>query len=490
MSKSLRPLAAVCALLAIGGCGQNGGQSTANGGATAQAPGITPEALQAAAQDEPVRRFYEARQWQSAWNEQSAGQLTQALQGATRHGLNPAEFTAQIGQGQAPVEREIALTKAALSYANALAHGKTDPKRLFEVYTLPGNQVDVPAGLAEAAGRGNAAEWIESLAPQDEEYRALSQAYVQQLQAAQPQQGGQQQGGQQAGNQQQTSGNQQAGSDGGAQPKQKASQTRQAQNAAPEVPRDRAVILAVNLERRRWLAREAPATRIDVNTAASFLRYMRDNQVADQRVVVNGEPGWETPQLGSPIYRLVANPDWTVPESIERDELADLSPAALQRKHMERKNGRIVQMPGPDNALGLVKLDMQNDEAIYLHDTPSKWAFQRPQRHLSHGCVRVNDAVGFARMLAEHGGKLAEFDQAMKNPQRETTFVGLDQQIPVRLLYHSAYLDNGRLLFVSDPYGWDAKVAEALGLPVPPASRINAATADQARQKREGDVGP
>ena len=29
---------------------------------------------------------------------------------------------------------------------------------------------------------------------------------------------------------------------------------------------------------------------------------------------------------------------------------------------------------------------------IYLHDTPARWVFQRQDRRLSHGCVRLEDA--------------------------------------------------------------------------------------------------
>ena len=64
----------------------------------------------------------------------------------------------------------------------------------------------------------------------------------------------------------------------------------------------------------------------------------------------------------------------------------------------------IVQLPGPRNSLGLVKFDMRNDQAIYLHDTPAKALFARDQRHFSHGCVRVQDALGFAEMIAQHEG--------------------------------------------------------------------------------------
>src|SRR3546814_5812250 len=84
---------------------------------------------------------------------------------------------------------------------------------------------------------------------------------------------------------------------------------------------ERARQLAVNLELRRWLNRTPPATRIDVNTAAATLDYWHGGIPVDHRRVVVGQPDWETPQLSSAIFRLVANPTWTVPKSIERSEM-------------------------------------------------------------------------------------------------------------------------------------------------------------------------
>ncbi|MGZ8298327.1 MAG: L,D-transpeptidase family protein, partial [Allosphingosinicella sp.] len=78
------------------------------------------------------------------------------------------------------------------------------------------------------------------------------------------------------------------------------------------------------------------------------------------------------------------------------------------------------------------------------------------------GCVRVHNAVEFARLLAQDDGKLEAFDKAMAT--KGETPVELSTQIPVRLLYHSAYLDGGRVVFRTDPYAWDDKVAAALGL--------------------------
>ena len=50
-------------------------------------------------------------------------------------------------------------------------------------------------------------------------------------------------------------------------------------------PTFRARQLAVAMERLRWLPRDPPKTRIDVNTAASFMDYWRDGQHVDRRKV-------------------------------------------------------------------------------------------------------------------------------------------------------------------------------------------------------------
>ncbi|HEY0324736.1 MAG TPA: hypothetical protein VGC46_02000, partial [Allosphingosinicella sp.] len=172
--------AATAMAVATSGC------NLVSGGGNSSAPaGVTAEALQGAAQDGEVRRFYEARQWQAAWNEEREQQLIETIRGAGRHGLNPATLLRDVEAAGSRVEREVALTKAALAYAGTLAHGATDPKRLTQVYEIPRNQIDVVRGLAEAVGANNVGQWIETQAPQDEEYRALSAAYVQLLQAQQ-----------------------------------------------------------------------------------------------------------------------------------------------------------------------------------------------------------------------------------------------------------------------------------------------------------------
>ena len=74
--------------------------------------------------------------------------------------------------------REAALTLAALSYAEALARGRVDPKRLRRDYDIARPNVDAAAGLSQAVQQGDVGEWLAGLAPQDEEYRRLSETYV------------------------------------------------------------------------------------------------------------------------------------------------------------------------------------------------------------------------------------------------------------------------------------------------------------------------
>ncbi|HYG30428.1 MAG TPA: L,D-transpeptidase family protein [Allosphingosinicella sp.] len=520
--------AAAAAMLALAGCnGMSGGNESGS------APvAVAAADLQAAVNDPRVRRFYEARQWRPVWGEEQERALVAAVSDARRHGLDSRRYLRGL-EGAAPAAREAALTLAAISYGEALARGQTDPERVNEIYEIPRPEADVVGGLAAAVEQGNVGEWLAGLAPQDEEYRALSEAYIRWSEAAAREQAPAIRTGDaiHVGDSdprvpaivaalrthgylpaetppapQQTEGKAQAPQRPAAAPTRYTEEVAAAVRRVQEdyginadgvigsgtldilnaTARDRARQLAVNLERRRWLPRTAPTTRIDVNTAAAFLEYWRDGQLVDSRVVVVGQPDWETPALQSPIVRLVANPPWSVPRSIEEEELLPKGEAYLARNNFTRRNGRLVQEPGPESALGLVKLDMGNRHAIYLHDTPSKAGFARAERHLSHGCVRVRDAVGFATLIADHDGKRAQFERALarRNDEGEPQegAVQLERPLPVRLLYHSVYRErSGRLLFRPDAYGWDENVAEALGLPPrqrPPTVR------------HTGDIGP
>jgi len=417
-------------------------------------------------------------------------QVLDALEDAPRHGLTKDLFL-KAGLPSDQAQRREALIRIAGDYASALAIGKVDPTKIRDVYTVPRAKADVSAGLGHALESKQYREWVNSLAPQTQEYRALSDAFVKLVQRTPDLPDGGIPAGRTikrgasdpripaiAANLKQL----------GYLPAELPSGTRYTQAIAQAVarfqadsgqkadgilgratmaalnssPRDRARSLAVGMERLRWLDRNPPATRIDVNTAATYLDFFREGRSVTRRKVVVGQPDWQTPQLQAPIFQLVANPSWNVPKSIAQKELSKKPGSYFAEQNIVSKNGRYVQLPGPKNALGQVKFDMKDDQAIYLHDTPAKAMFGQDERHESHGCIRVEGALDLAESIAASQGVLDKFEAGLASGNE--TFVALKTRIPVRLLYHTAWLgDDGRVHFAQDVYGWDNDVAAALG---------------------------
>ncbi|MES2120554.1 MAG: L,D-transpeptidase family protein [Pseudomonadota bacterium] len=433
--------------------------------------------------------------------------LREAIAQAPAHGLKPELFLKGGEEGQD-------LVQAGLKYASALANGYTDPTKLHEVYTIPRPKTDVRAGLQKAMQEGKVAEWLNSLAPQTDEYRALSQAFVkygklagqspqQRIPADKPIKPGARdpripaivavlRSGGYVPEQQQGAADpvvytpalvaavKQYQADSGTKPDGVLG--KETIGMLSTGPAQRARQLAVAMERLRWLRRDPPGTRIDVNTASSMLDYWRDGQHVDRRKVVTGAADKPTPQIQAPLFRLVAKPSWRVPQGIGIKELATKGQAWLRENQYVMKDGKYVQEPGPKNSLGLVKFDMQDDQQIYLHDTPAKEAFALSDRHRSHGCVRVENAIQFATALATQQGIAAQFQKAMQGEEDEV-FVKLPKPIPVRLFYQTAFWDGSRIQFRPDVYGWDENIAKALELAPGEPQKID-------QPESSDDIGP
>ena len=152
------------------------------GNAHSQTPWFDPPAaaidLSAAVSDPRVKQFYDLRGGREAWSGGRAEALVEAIGQAERHGLDPRRFLASIEAASSPAEREAALTLAAITYGEALARGVADPAKLHGIYTLERPRANVAADLARAVDAGDLRDWFERLAPQDAEYRALSDAYM------------------------------------------------------------------------------------------------------------------------------------------------------------------------------------------------------------------------------------------------------------------------------------------------------------------------
>lgn len=448
---------------------------------------------------------------QVQWNSKLEKQLREEIANAPANGLKPDLFLKDNRADGA------ALTQAALSYAQALAHGFSDPSKLYPVYTIPRPSADVQQGFEQAVQKGDLKDWFDSLPPQTDEYKALSQAHLKYLELASktnfqpvPQGDPIKPGSSDSRvaalaaalaamgyleapppqNQQRA-----AAAPAGRYSGQLVSAVKQLQGdfglttdgivggntlAAVNLgPGGLGRECAVAMERLRWLERDPPKTRIDVNTAGTFLDYWRDGQHMDRREVVAGEPDKQTPQIQAPIVNLVAYPKWRVPDSIAQKEVATKSPSWLQQNNFAMENGHYVQQSGPKNSLGIVKFDMDDKQQIYLHDTPAKALFALPERHRSHGCVRVQNAVAFANAIATEEGVGDQFAKAMAGQQE--SYVKLKSPITVRLLYQTAFWDGSKIEFRPDIYSWDDEIAAALGL-------VRGVTWQAVQQA--GDIGP
>ena len=107
----------------------------------------------------------------------------------------------------------------------------------------------------------------------------------------------------------------------------------------------------------------------------------------------------------------------------------------------------VQQDPGPLNSMGKLKFPFPNPEDIYLHDTPNKALFAKNVRFLSNGCVRVEDAQRLGRWL---------LGQDPEAPTKEPELrVQIPKGIPIVLTYLTARVEDGKVTYVPDVYGWD-----------------------------------
>lgn len=234
--------------------------------------------------------------------------------------------------------------------------------------------------------------------------------------------------------------------------------------------------IAANLERWRWMPRPLPDTRVMVNAAAAKLTLVeRGKEVLALRTVV-GDRQHPTPALAAAIQSLLFDPPWDIPSSITRREIRPRlrrDPGYLERERIvSRDDGRrLRQLPGPRNALGLLKFEMPNPQDVYLHDTPSKELFARPQRFFSHGCIRVQRPTELAQHLMQDRPGWSAPAIAAAMAAGVTRRVGLAASMPVYVVYFTAFVEEGAVAFRQDIYGRDAPLIAALdGTGSPPAA--------------------
>ena len=218
--------------------------------------------------------------------------------------------------------------------------------------------------------------------------------------------------------------------------------------------------IRINLDRWRWLPRDLGQKYVIVNVPAYTVALVEGGQTLDRRRAVAGAIKTPTPQLNATITGAIFNPWWEVPSSIAPEVRGKKGYVAV--KDDAGKVIRYRQPPGPGNALGKVKLVMGNPHAIYLHDTNAKNLFNKQLRAFSHGCIRTEDAVGFAATLLEG----TEWSRAKVNQtvaSGKTVQANVATPIPVYIVYFTvAATSDGPPAVYSDLYGRDGKVLAGL----------------------------
>lgn len=101
-----------------------------------------------------------------------------------------------------------------------------------------------------------------------------------------------------------------------------------------------------------------------------------------------------------------------------------------------------------------MKLVMPNSFNVYLHDTNTKALFEKPVRTFSHGCIRVDDALGLAAAVL---GRDRHADA-----RGQTMSFSAPQSIPVYIAYFTASVNAaGAVEYYPDIYGRDTRMGDA-----------------------------
>ena len=245
---------------------------------------------------------------------------------------------------------------------------------------------------------------------------------------------------------------------------------------SPRADRKTRDLIRVNMDRWRWLSREMGPFYLITNVPEFQLRLTVRNEIIRSYRTIVGKPGkTATPQLAEVVKGVIFNPTWTVPQSIVKGEGLGArlvaNPAQARRENYKvtkAENGMItvVQQPGPGNSLGLMKLDMPNPHAIFVHDTPSRRLFNLDARALSHGCIRTERASELGMTMAILGAGMTPEEGIAHSTSRKYTLVPMTKTFPIYITYFTMATDvAGKMRAFNDLYQRDAPVLTSFASP-------------------------
>lgn len=241
--------------------------------------------------------------------------------------------------------------------------------------------------------------------------------------------------------------------------------------------------ILVNLERWKWFPKNLGSEFVIINIPEYRLTLIKNNDTIRVHKVIVGREKRKTPVLSSILTQAVFNPTWTVPPTILRE---DVIPAILKnRSYLDKTNIRLidrngnhvsprnwqlsqaksyryVQIPGKFNSLGMVKLIFPNRFSVYLHDTNHRDFFDKNERSLSSGCVRVENPLELTEyLLADaENWNLEKITETLQKDK--TKFIPIKKEVLFHLLYWTAWSEKNTLIFRDDIYNLDADLYQKL----------------------------
>ena len=223
-----------------------------------------------------------------------------------------------------------------------------------------------------------------------------------------------------------------------------------------------------------------------INIPEFVVRIIEDKKTAVAMGVVVGKKKMQTPIFSADLQYITLNPQWSVPDSIARNEVIPkllknpnylasqnmvmrssydlnskkLTPSSVNLRAYKGGKGHVpfkfIEVPSKKNGLGRVKFIFPNQHSVYMHDTQSKHLFKRKVRTYSHGCVRLEKPNVMLDHIAKHYTSTSAEDIKKKYDSLKTHYVKITKRLPVHTAYFTTYMDDcNNLLVFPDVYGFD-----------------------------------
>ena len=466
---------------------------------------------------EATKQFHEQAGGAQVWSDENYAALITAITALEAHGLEPEHYRLSrlIALKDAPAERDRVATSAWLMAAAHLAFGKLDPVSVEPDWTAVHRPLELGSVLRYALFSGKMAGSLEQFAPVQPGYALLKTELARlRLVALTPVEMVPEGPALKSGmtNDRVTALQKRLvqlgllpaeGSVTGSfdEPTEAAVETWQIRNeldadgvagAATLRTLNRSVQdqidkVRVNMERWRWLPADLGQRHLRANIAAFEVTAYENGAAVRTHLTIVGKNYRKTPVFSDEIEYIVFNPWWETPPSLARaDKLPTFKkdPGAVQRLGFQiLRDGSVVdpatinwndytastfpfrirQAPGPENALGQVKIMFPNVHNVYLHDTPTRGLFAQRQRAFSSGCLRTQDPIGLSKWLLEQTPEwdATRIDSVVAGGKE--TRATLSAKVPVHILYYTVVPDGlGGVRYMDDIYDRDGRVLNGL----------------------------